>query len=259
MSYAHTYEFAANQAWDFEATFDAPAFADVVEAVAPLSGRAVLEIDPEEIRVAAFDPAKVAAVEARKPCVRETDGELDVEFPCWGLTNNWPGYYPDGTPTYTLEVHHSDSGEGYPKATVHNDPEGRFETDDVYAPEDRNRLDEWPDREFDHEVTLSAPKIHGVLTGMASAADSLVRITPAGDAVRFEADDDLGNWVHEWVLPLAGVGGGEPQDYSADYLRDIASGMWPTGYYKVRFGRNQPLELETDGLRYIQAPRPMED
>lgn len=35
--------------------------------------------------------------------------------------------------------------------------------------------------------------------------------------------------------------------------------MWPTGQYAVRFGHNQPLELETDGLRYIQAPRVMDE
>lgn len=257
MNYAHTYEFAENQAWDFEATVSAPTFADVVTAVEPISDDAVLEIGPDGVRSATFDPAKVVAVEANRECVQETDGELSVGLPLHKLEGNWPGYYPGGNPTYTLSVHHSGGSEDGPAAKLSHTTEGEQKLD-AFEPRDRDTLDEWPDREFDYDTQVPAPKIRGALFGMATAADSLVRLTPGAETILFEADDENGEWEYEWKITVPDVGLGDPQTYSADYLRDIASGMWPTGEYTVRFGPEQPLELERDGLRYIQAPRVMD-
>lgn len=252
-THAHEFEheWSENQAWTYEATIETGPFNDLCTAVSGLVDEATFRITPDTVSVRAVDPAKVAMVDVELECVTESDGLLSVGIPVNNLPDDLPPYL-NPTDEYTLTVDH-----GLEDGLTINSLTGQRHESDAHDPNTVRDAADWPDGDHDQEATLQAPKVNGAFTGMAQAADHAVRLTPRDGTLLLEANDDDGEWIYDWEIDAPDITPGEPQLYSADYLRDITSRLWPGGEYTVRFGHGQPLELETDGLRFILAPRVM--
>lgn len=242
--------------WSYRATISAPKLFGVVDAVATLVDEARFTIDEESIRVLTADPANVAIVEVEADCVSSADGRVDVKIPVNMASQNWPPYYKsDDDPKHTLNITRKEDS-----ATALLGSEGGVICEmDVTGPDESDPIGEMPEPDFGHEVTLPATKAIGTLSGMARVGNhsrnTKVRFTPDGDTLILETIDEEGNSTNEWSVNAPGVGTGAPQIYSSDYLADIADVLWPHGEYTFRFAEEQPLEIATDGLRYMLAPR----
>ncbi|QIO25484.1 hypothetical protein [Haloarcula sp. JP-L23] len=238
-----------NRAWTAEADLRPDGFWKVINPVSALVDECQMDIRENAVHVRAVDPAQVAVVDVERQCVRQTDATLSAGVLVNGLGEDLPGYFD--TDTYTLTVSH---GSGDDTATVAS-PHGRAETA-AYDPETVRDAPDWPtpDDGWDRSVTLPAPKARGVLGGIADAAESGVRVSAEDGELLVEAVDRHGTVDYSWPV-AADVEAGPYAFYSADYLSDMVGAFWPDGEITIRFGHEQPLELQNGTLRYTQAQR----
>lgn len=253
------YRWTDTDSWTFEATADPYGLARALEPVAAVTNEAVVRIDPHGVRARAMDPARVAAVDVSCDCIRAADGAVAVGCNVADLTDAWPGYYEGQD--YQVTIDHAPSLK---ELTVSNGAEGSTTTD-AFDPETvRSTPDSWPSPEggYAHEVTLAAPTARGLLGGMAAAAQAgghgnrdALRLCPQDDHLRVETLVDDGTIRQSWGVDATGLTRGPYQYYAADYLTDMVPELWADGEVTIRFGRDQTLELQNDGLRLALAPR----
>jgi hypothetical protein len=247
------FEWDENHAWTFEADVQACEFQRAIDPVAAIVDDAQLDITRESVHIRAVDPAKVVAVDVTVDCVEGAPDPLSAGVFISDLADNWPPYW-NRSDTYRLAIDH---GAGEDKVLVKHPTEGKHETK-AYDPDTiRDAPDPMPraTRDFEHDVTLPAPKVRGMLGAMAETDVELIRLTPLTGKLRAEAVKSGGHVHHRWIVSAPGLREGDYEYYSADYLADIARSLWPDGDVRVQFGVGQPLSLTNGALQFVQAPR----
>lgn len=246
------YEWSENHAWAFTASVDCAEFYEFLQSVDALVDEASVAITASEVSVRAVDPANVAVLEVSKECVSQASGTILSGIHVSALLDEIPPYH-QGDSEYDIEIVHGDEDD---VVRVRN-PEGACEAMAFDPDSVRQPPQDWPMDDEDHqtEATLQAPKIRGVLRGLADAEGFTIRITPQDGSILFESIKRHSHGsLYDWTLD-ADVSSGPSQAYSSDYVADIADGLWPDGEATVRFGDGHPLELDLGGCRFCLAPR----
>jgi len=240
-------EWTDNQSWDYLFKVDGRGFYDTISPANAIADTCVVSVTPGGTDILAIDAAHVAAVQLQTDAIASDDTEVTFGLNVFDAVENGPSYYEGDE--FQITVHHGSDDDA---VKIENIPEGSLETE-AYDPSEL-RADSFPemDEPFETEATLSTVKVRGVLGAMADAHE-IVRLRACDGKIEVEGLDDNGVeniWEVDANVTAAGA-----QEYSADYLANIIDGLWTGGETTVRFGDEQMLELETDGLHYALAPR----
>lgn len=247
------FDWHENCAWTYEAEVNVGGFQRAINPVAALVDEAKLNISRSGVHIQALDPASVAAVGVTVDCVVDIPDPLSTGVNVYRLTDNWPPYW-DRSDSYHLTIDH---GTGTDSMQVKHPTEGEYKTDAFDPSLVQNVPNEMPPKDvaFEQDVTLSAPKVRGLLGSLAETDADYIRVTPRSEKITAEAVTADGDTHHDWTISAPGVSDGDYEYYSADYLRKIAPALWPDGEVRVRFGSEQALSLTTGSLQFVQAPR----